>query len=176
MNDKMDTFFRRKVDDLVEKVGVSRARLLLNCISVVFACIAVAVIWAEWVISGPVAAIMSATFGCPMGFAVAAFQERKSKSLAASGGKPFHDAGAVPFSAKFLICFFLPKKVREPLLGDLEEEYQEIHEQFGERPARLWFYKQVLTSLWPMLQSTGRTLVKWGLIGWLEEFIRRIAH
>lgn len=72
--------------------------------------------------------------------------------------------------------FFLPKKVREPLLGDLEEEYHEIHKQFGGRPASLWFYKQVLTSLWPMLRASGRTLAKWGLLGWLEEIIRRIAH
>ena len=71
---------------------------------------------------------------------------------------------------------FLPKKVREPLLGDLEEEYQEVREQFGKCSANFWFYKQVLTSLWPMLQTTGRTLAKWGLLGWLEEFIRRIAH
>ena len=85
-------------------------------------------------------------------------------------------SGALPKPGAFLLTLLLPKKARCPLLGDLAEEYQEVREQFGERPADLWFYKQVLTSLWPMLQTTGRTLTKWGLVGLLEEIIRRIAH
>lgn len=31
-------------------------------------------------------------------------------------------------------------------------------------------------SLWPMAQTTGRTLAKWGLVGWFEEVIQRLAH
>ena len=82
----------------------------------------------------------------------------------------------LPHTGEYIICLLLPKKSREELLGDLAEEYQQVLAKFGQRPAELWFYKQVLTSLWPLLQTVGRTLTRWGLIGLLEELIRRIAH
>lgn len=77
---------------------------------------------------------------------------------------------------KYLLCLFLPKKDRDPLIGDLEEECQKIRTEYGEVAANVWFYKQVLTSLGPLLQIIVRNLAKWGLVGWLEEVFRRMAH
>lgn len=76
----------------------------------------------------------------------------------------------------YLFCFLLPKKIRESLLGDIEEEYQEIRAEYGERIAKLWYYKQLLALVWPTLQMSGRTLVKWGAVGWVGEIVRRLVH
>lgn len=70
----------------------------------------------------------------------------------------------------------LPKKNRDGLLGDLTEEYQELLESDGKRTALIWFYKQILTSLWPTLQNLVRVLMKCGFIVMMEEAIRRITR
>lgn len=46
---------------------------------------------------------------------------------------------------KFL--WLLPKHIRDPLLGDLEENYPITCQKFGWRYARFWYWWQVLTSI-----------------------------
>jgi hypothetical protein len=56
-----------------------------------------------------------------------------------------------PSSAKFLLLL-VPRRYRENLIGDLEEEYATIvAPQFGLEKARLWYWWQVLASLTPLL-------------------------
>jgi hypothetical protein len=76
----------------------------------------------------------------------------------------------------YLLYLFLPRKDREILVGDLEEEYSSIEERFGPRKARLWFYKQVIASLWPFVVAVGRKLVTWGILGFLGEIARRMIR
>ena len=66
-----------------------------------------------------------------------------------------------PKSAAFLLLCFLPKKDREPVLGDLKEEFPEICAEFGTRRAKLWFWAQTIRSLWPLLSSAVGKLAKW---------------
>lgn len=47
-----------------------------------------------------------------------------------------------PRGAEF-VMYFLPRCVRDPLLGDLEQVFREIVAKFGERPARVWYCAQV---------------------------------
>lgn len=60
---------------------------------------------------------------------------------------------------KFL--WLLPKHIRDPLLGDLEENYPIACQKFGCRYARFWYWWQVLTSIG---LSIARAFVK------MEEF------
>lgn len=82
-----------------------------------------------------------------------------------------------PGSAALLLYCLLSKKDREPVLGDLKEEYPEICAEFGPRRARLWFWAQTIRSLWPLLSSAGGNLAKTAAkltgLKWLHDFIGR---
>lgn len=55
-----------------------------------------------------------------------------------------------PRTAKFLLLM-VPKRDREYLIGDLEEEFQTILlPEYGLRAARLWYWWQVLSSITPL--------------------------
>jgi hypothetical protein len=77
-----------------------------------------------------------------------------------------------PKFAEYLL-YFLPKKDREPLLGDLEEEYREIYEKFGRRKAAFWYYCQVMMSFLPYIVRGIKQLVGLGVVGWAGNAIRR---
>lgn len=85
--------------------------------------------------------------------------------------QPSKSRSTIPGFGEFLLYLFLKKTEREALVGDLQEEYSEVLSKFGRKKAKLFFYKQVGGSLWPLLR---RTLIKWGLFGWAAELIRRI--
>ena len=92
-----------------------------------------------------------------------------------SAGKSTHnqDDKEPPKLAEYLLYFFLSRIERENAVGDLVEEYsQTIIPRFGSRWGRIWFYKQVFTSLWPLAR---RVILKWAIFGWVAELIRRIG-
>lgn len=74
-----------------------------------------------------------------------------------------------PNRAEQLLLLILSKPEREYLVGDLAEEFAEIGAKHGARYAKLWYYKQVAASAWPMV----RKAVKWGVWAWVGEWIRR---
>lgn len=63
-----------------------------------------------------------------------------------------------PRNAKFTLLLFLSKEDREVQLGDLEETYHKIAEEFGSRRANFWYRSQVVRSLGPWIW----TLIKRG--------------
>jgi hypothetical protein len=72
------------------------------------------------------------------------------------------DANGRMFSADFLLLLVTPHSMRECLLGDLHEEVDDVQERFGTRRARMWYWAQVLCSLWPILKvQTYRRLIGW---------------
>lgn len=77
-----------------------------------------------------------------------------------------------PRLAEYLAYVFLPRRDRETLLGDLTEEYPSVLAKFGSQRALIYFYKQVVWSIWPLLRKTA---IKWGLFGWVVELIRKIG-
>jgi hypothetical protein len=57
----------------------------------------------------------------------------------------------VPSSARLLLLL-IPRKVRENLVGDLEEEFlTRVLPNYGLTLARKWYWQQVITSLCPIL-------------------------
>ena len=78
-----------------------------------------------------------------------------------------------PKFAEYLL-YFLPKKDREPLLGDLEEEYHTICGRFGRSHGWWWYNFQVAISFWPLIVGAAKKLVKWGVLGWVGDLIRRV--
>ena len=75
-----------------------------------------------------------------------------------------------PKFAEYLIYFILSKQDRVNLIGDLEEEYGEVLKKFGRKAASVWYYKQVFTSIRPVVWNR---LVRWGAIAWIGDWIRR---
>jgi len=75
-----------------------------------------------------------------------------------------------PTNAEYLLHLFLRGDERDALIGDLIERYVGKHERFGERRAKVWFYSEVLRSLWPLLK---RFLAKASGFIALGEWIRR---
>lgn len=84
-----------------------------------------------------------------------------------SHGDSFHEVRREmpPLRAQKLLHFLLPKNLRESLIGDLEEEYRTvIFPKFGGRYARAWYWKQVATSILPLIWSA---LVKALKLAWM---------
>lgn len=77
-----------------------------------------------------------------------------------------------PQSADFLAYIFLSRADRNLLLDDLAEEYPSVVARLGQRGARVYYYKQVLASIWPLIRTA---LIKWGAFGWVAELIRRMS-
>jgi len=69
-----------------------------------------------------------------------------------------------------LLLLILTKQERVNVPGDLEEEYRTIAVKHGARYAKLWYYKQVAESAWPLI----RKAVRWGLLASVGEWIRRL--
>lgn len=67
------------------------------------------------------------------------------------------------------LLMLLSKEERVNIPGDLAEEYGEIAAKHGERFAKVWYYKQVAASAWPLI----RKAIRWGVLAWVEEWIRR---
>jgi hypothetical protein len=78
---------------------------------------------------------------------------------------------APPKRAEQLLLLVLNKQEREYLVGDLEEEFKQIAAKHGARYAKLWYYKQVAASAWPMMRKAAG----WGLLAsvgaWIRKFI-----
>lgn len=93
------------------------------------------------------------------------WKQKTIKSKATSSKRP-------PAKAEKALLLILSKDEREAILGDLAEEYMEIQVKFGASFAKVWYWKQVFTSAAPIL----RKAIKWLLIAWMGELIRRVIH
>ena len=59
---------------------------------------------------------------------------------------------APPVAGRYLLDLMLPRKHRESLVGDIEQEYRmEILPRYGRRWASIWFWKQVIWEIVPGL-------------------------
>ena len=82
----------------------------------------------------------------------------------------------VPSAAEYLLYLFLPTNDRKCLPGDLAEEYATyIVPKFGRRRADFWYWKQVITSIWPILWPRIRRLATATATLRILEAIRRAA-
>lgn len=73
-----------------------------------------------------------------------------------------------PFGVRALLLI-LNKDERINIPGDLEEEFAEIATKHGARFAKVWYYKQVAGSAWPMIRKG----VRWGVWAWIGEWLRQ---
>lgn len=66
----------------------------------------------------------------------------------------FKHQSCPPRFGEYIFSRLLPKEDAESSIGDLFEEYHEITAKFGERRARLWYYRQVISSIVPLVRRT----------------------
>ena len=76
-----------------------------------------------------------------------------------------------PLNAEYVLYLLLRNGEREAVIGDLVECYGQILRRFNKRRADVWFYKQVIGSLWPLLR---RALLRIGALVWLSRILRRL--
>jgi hypothetical protein len=88
--------------------------------------------------------------------------EHHLNSIATSAMRP-----RLPKWVEKAILLIFPKKSREYLIGDLAEEYAQIAANHGVRFANLWYWKQIIASVWPFLMKA----LRWGL---LVSWVRRL--
>jgi hypothetical protein len=73
-------------------------------------------------------------------------------------GRGFGELRSVPHAARFILLL-IPRRHREHLIGDLEEEFSSVVlPEYGLRKARLWYWSQVLTSIWPLFWAEVRRI------------------
>ena len=82
------------------------------------------------------------------------------------------ESSNLPRTAEYLVYFLLPKKEREAIAGDLEEEYHLIAQKFGSRKANAWYWKQVIFSTGPIVWLRLRQI---GVVAGLAELFRRLS-
>lgn len=75
-----------------------------------------------------------------------------------------------PVNGEFALHLLLSKDEQEAVIGDLIERYGQKCERFGEQRAKLWFYCEVLRSVWPLLR---RAIARVGGLVAASEWIRR---
>lgn len=63
-----------------------------------------------------------------------------------------------PINARFLLTCILPRESREAVLGDLEEDYQDVAEEFGEKRANIFYWCQVAKSLGPLVSDRLKSI------------------
>jgi hypothetical protein len=68
-----------------------------------------------------------------------------------SGSGVEGESSSLPKIGQALVCLFLSDAEQTYVLGDLNEEFLELGQVFGDRRARVWFYGQVLRSLGPLI-------------------------
>lgn len=66
---------------------------------------------------------------------------------------------SIPKFGERIFLLLLPKRQSECMLGDLSEEYVAKSAKFGARRARIWFYTQLLTSIYPLLLHSLKVIV-----------------
>lgn len=76
-----------------------------------------------------------------------------------------------PMNAEYLLYLLLRKEEREAVIGDLIECYNRMLRRFDKHRADLWFYKQVVGSVFPLLR---RSLLRIGALVWLGRILRRL--
>jgi hypothetical protein len=57
-----------------------------------------------------------------------------------------------PAGAEFLLRMLLSGNDVDAITGDLAESYVKRRARYGDRRAKLWFYGQVILSIWPLLK------------------------
>lgn len=83
------------------------------------------------------------------------------------------ERAAQPPELGVYLLWYLPKAVRENVIGDLDEEYAIVYDRFGRRKAVVWYYSQVIASFWPFAVSKIRALLQLTSQGWVIEVLRR---
>ena len=91
------------------------------------------------------------------------------KSDSKTEGKPSRHRP--PFNAEYILYLLLGREDRDIVIGDLTETYGKIFQRFNKRRADIWFYKQVIGSLWPLFR---RTMLRIGALVWLGRILRRL--
>ena len=76
-------------------------------------------------------------------------------------GRPTQ-AAQLPQTLTATLYFFLSKADREAFIGDMQEEHSLAVERIGLRRAEIWYLKQVLTEIgpvmWPRIKKLARIL------------------
>lgn len=80
----------------------------------------------------------------------------------------------VPPSAEKLLYLLLPKKKRDDVIGDLEEEYEKVVRKFGYSFARRWYWFQASTSILSMTAEHWKKMVAAGLVVKLFSLVKGI--
>jgi hypothetical protein len=75
--------------------------------------------------------------------------QRRGNILFDQNGAPV--AELPPVRAEKLLLFVLPARLGEALLGDLTERFPWIEESYGDRFARLWYWRQTIGALFSYL-------------------------
>ncbi|MGY6277843.1 permease prefix domain 2-containing transporter [Methylomonas sp. MgM2] len=81
----------------------------------------------------------------------------------------FYAIAEPPSWAQYLLYLFIPRKNREALLGDLEEDYREVYRKFGKNKAIFFYWSQALRSIWPLLCASALKLIKMVFKGLIQK-------
>jgi len=101
------------------------------------------------------------------------YQRRVSRLLAGSRGlrgSTLQESAPLPPKVGKFILLLIPRRHREHLIGDLEEEYTAIvPPEYGRQRAQFWHWRQVVMSIAPLLWAQLKRIAG---ITWLLRRVR----
>jgi hypothetical protein len=63
-------------------------------------------------------------------------------------------ADVIPATGEWLLAWFMDKARRDEVLGDIKEEFlTDKLAALGQRSAKLWYWTQIMKSIWPFLRA-----------------------
>jgi hypothetical protein len=75
-----------------------------------------------------------------------------------------------------LVYIVVPRCHREPVIGDLEEEWRDAVTRFGVRDARIAYWLAVLRSIGPFVWAGLKQVAKFGALASAAERIWRVVN
>lgn len=113
------------------------------------------------------------SFGSGFGMVISEIRYRLVKNKTSVKSLP-NEQTESPKPAQLLLYLLLPKKQREAVIGDLEEQYTEACQRLGKRGADIWYFVEVMKSVWPILAAWGKKLLKLGGAAFLGHWLHKL--
>ena len=82
---------------------------------------------------------------------------------------------APPAKLELILYLLLPRTDCDALIGDLEQRYRKVNKRLGKRNADIWYTKQVVSSVWPLLRAAVRRVGGSAVVGVLGLVLRMVG-
>jgi hypothetical protein len=124
-------------------------------------------IWGK-ILGGAAGFALGGPFGAFLGAIAGHAVDRLAGRIGTKRDRVQLSARGVPSAGQMLLPFLLPKKLRQTVPGDLQEEFEQYSAMYGEKYAIIWYW-------WQVGGIAIQALLLCGGIGWAVWIVQKIG-